>query len=85
LRIEIIRPNSKNPDKDEIITWLWEALNPLFKKTNGKIMAFMSNDLGEKENQRGIVIVIKGLKTSEIEIRKMIERNPSSRKYQEEI
>ena len=85
LRIEIIRPRSISPDQDEIIAWLWDALNPLFKKTNGKIMVYMSSDLGKDGDKRGLVIWINGLRTDEVKIRRIIDTNPSRREFEKEI
>jgi len=85
LRIEIVRKKAENPiDKDPMITWLWDALNPLFKETDGKVMVYMSDDLGPNEDQRGMVIYLEGLKSTEMRIRKIIELNPTNRNYQEE-
>ena len=86
MRIEIVRKTAEDRiDQDEIVTWLWEALNPLFEKTKGKIMIYMSEDLGENGDERGLVIYIQGLKMSEVTLRKIEDMNPSRRELIKEI
>lgn len=61
MRLEIIRP-----DKDETVTQLWDALAPLFKKTDGKIMVWMTSDGGKTGNKRAMVLDIKELSKDEV-------------------
>ena len=63
IRLEICRD-----DKDEIVGYLWNALNPLFKKTDGKIMVYMTSDGGRTGNKRAMVINIIGLSKKEIAV-----------------
>lgn len=76
MRIEILRK-----DDDPLIIELWKALFPIH---DGRIMIYMSNDLGEYGNQRGLVIYLKGLKVEEIKgIQILKPLNPSLRKQEE--
>lgn len=77
MRIEILRK-----DDDPLVIELWKALFPI---KDDRIMIFMSSDLGEHGNQRGLVIYLKGLKADEIRgIQILKPFNPSLRIREEE-
>jgi len=79
MRIEILRE-----DSDPLIQELWDALYPLNK--TGKIMIYMSYDLGPQGNQRGMVIYLKDLKVAEVVLTKIIKSfNPSFKAQRGEI
>jgi len=76
MRLEILRK-----DSDPLIIELWKALHPL---QDDRIMVYMSCDLGEHGNQRGLVINLKGLKAEEIRgIQILKPLNPSFRIQEE--
>ena len=77
MRIEILRK-----DDDPLVMELWKVLSPIH---DDRITIYMSNDLGEHGNQRGLVICLKGLKAEEIQgIQILKPFNPSLRKREEE-
>ena len=79
MRIEILRD-----DNDPLIKELWHLFAPE-PKEEWKILAYMSNDLGETGNKRGMVIHLPGLTSKEIRILTEKGKNPSSRNYEKEI